>query len=375
MKKYFPSIILFVFLFISCNDNPVVDSDNSFSVDVRVVDIEGKPLHDINVSMWAKVNFPTLNKISKGNEILSSTTIQFTLPELCFAKLVVYDMKDEVIDTLLHSQLQTGNYAVQWIPLLHNRVFKCKLTTSTDSLQNNILYESVIYMIELSPDPSLSSLGKSDHNGVLTINDKFLFPQFFNLPLIHRTNAEGPEPISDIRFLDSVVIVLTDTTFSNPVYYNCHIKNGKNNFTLTWDETLAKSIINDESSEKLLKHNDNSNVESVILDSFTATVVGNDVFLNWQTSYEQNNQGFEIQRWEVYNQSWIAINFIQGSGTTNEPQSYTFKDSMLPNNQTYKYRLKQIDFDGSFEYSNEIEVGIMSPTEFKLFQNYPNPFN
>ena len=68
------------------------------------------------------------------------------------------------------------------------------------------------------------------------------------------------------------------------------------------------------------------------------------------------------------------ICFIPSHGTTSEKQTYSFKDENLSSGK-YQYRLKQLDFDGSFEYSNNIEVEINSPSIFSLEQNYPNPFN
>uniref|UniRef100_A0A7V2ZME3 M28 family peptidase n=1 Tax=Ignavibacterium album TaxID=591197 RepID=A0A7V2ZME3_9BACT len=116
----------------------------------------------------------------------------------------------------------------------------------------------------------------------------------------------------------------------------------------------------------------------VELTAFTAISNGNNVELNWSTATETNNSGFEIQRIqmsEVKSQnSWQSIGFVNGKGTTSEPQYYSFTDKNL-NAGTYTYRLKQVDFDGSFEYSNEIEVDVLSPDKFVLEQNYPNPFN
>ncbi len=119
----------------------------------------------------------------------------------------------------------------------------------------------------------------------------------------------------------------------------------------------------------------------VELTSFTATAELNSVSLNWQTATETNNSGFEIERKQVGspqssvgNQDWNQIAFVPGFGTTTEQKSYSFVDENLSAG-TYQYRLKQLDFDGSFEYSNTIEVEITSPTEFALAQNYPNPFN
>ena len=123
----------------------------------------------------------------------------------------------------------------------------------------------------------------------------------------------------------------------------------------------------------------------VELTSFTAFFQRNNVMLNWITASEINNQGFEIQRLKDHNitglqdlptgqAGWEAIGFVEGDGTTTEAQSYSFTDKNL-NAGTYLYRLKQIDFDGTTSYSNEIEVDINLPMEYVLEQNYPNPFN
>ena len=122
-------------------------------------------------------------------------------------------------------------------------------------------------------------------------------------------------------------------------------------------------------------------VVPVELVSFTANANGNSVTLNWHTSTETNNSGFSLERKQVYrsqstvyNEEWNEISFISGHGTTTETQSYSFADENLASGK-YLYRLKQIDFDGTFEYSNDVEVIINVPEKFELSQNYPNPFN
>jgi len=111
----------------------------------------------------------------------------------------------------------------------------------------------------------------------------------------------------------------------------------------------------------------------VELVSFTASVNINNVELNWITATEVNNSGFDIQR-RNENNDYESIVFIEGHGTTIETQFYYFEDKNLEEG-TYYYRLKQLDFNGAFEYSNEIMVGVSNPISFDLAQNYPNPFN
>ena len=71
---------------------------------------------------------------------------------------------------------------------------------------------------------------------------------------------------------------------------------------------------------------------------------------------------------------WEIIGFVRGNGTTSETHSYSFVDRNISDGK-YSYRLKQIDFDGTFSYSNEVEVDLSQPQTFSLEQNYPNPFN
>ncbi|HAY34692.1 MAG TPA: hypothetical protein DCY06_11220 [Bacteroidetes bacterium] len=112
----------------------------------------------------------------------------------------------------------------------------------------------------------------------------------------------------------------------------------------------------------------------VELSSFVSTISGNSVTLNWTTASEINNSGFDIERSSVSG-VWSKVGSVSGNGTSATPHSYTFTERNVASG-SHNYRLKQIDFNGNFEYfnlSNEVVIGI--PAEFKLSQNYPNPFN
>jgi hypothetical protein len=110
----------------------------------------------------------------------------------------------------------------------------------------------------------------------------------------------------------------------------------------------------------------------VELTSFTAIAKGRGVELAWKTASEVNNAGFEIER--NVNGSWNKIGYVEGNGTTNAPKSYNYTDVSAKG--TVSYRLKQVDNDGKFEYSNVVEVAAgITAADYELSQNFPNPFN
>jgi hypothetical protein len=123
---------------------------------------------------------------------------------------------------------------------------------------------------------------------------------------------------------------------------------------------------------------------------FSAEENNNQITLNWETATEKNNYGFEVQRQvsskettieyqdnqksSVKNQKWEKIGFVQGNGNSNSVKRYQFVDKRLFGGNKFSYRLKQIDTDGKFSYTKEIEIEAI-PKEYSLSQNYPNPFN
>lgn len=116
----------------------------------------------------------------------------------------------------------------------------------------------------------------------------------------------------------------------------------------------------------------------VELISFVSIVENKNVKLKWTTATEENNSGFEVERSNVKRQTsndWIMIGFVNGNGNSNTSQNYSYEDKNLSSGK-YKYRLKQIDYNGNFRYynlDNNVIIGI--PEKFSLSQNYPNPFN
>lgn len=155
--------------------------------------------------------------------------------------------------------------------------------------------------------------------------------------------------------------------------------------------SLQSSDVNNDGRLDLLMPNFNSDNISVLLNttfaalpveltSFTAASRGSGVELRWSTATEVNNHGFEVERRAIDNgqlktDNWSKVGFVEGNGTSNAPNDYSFSDKNISTGK-YSYRLKQIDRDGKFEYSTEVEVSVAAaPAKFELAQNYPNPFN
>ena len=118
----------------------------------------------------------------------------------------------------------------------------------------------------------------------------------------------------------------------------------------------------------------------VELTAFTAIADGATVLLRWETASEVNNVGFEIQHRRAVEPlpatflPWETLAFVEGSGTTAVPQSYRYRvEDLLPGR--HRLRFKQLDFDGTFEYSPEVELAVALPEAFLFTAAYPNPFN
>lgn len=196
----------------------------------------------------------------------------------------------------------------------------------------------------------------------------------YGVTLNQINNGLNSYHVKQILFSPEVFICLT----GDGIYKSLD----QGNYWARIDHTGLNSIIN------RIYYDDNKNLYActqnglyiftgvlpVELLNFTSTLRSGIITLIWSTSTELNNQGFEIQR-KTENPDWVTIGFKEGNGTTSNQSDYSFADDIsYVTDREIKYRLKQIDFNGSFTYSDEIKV-LLNPIAFSLSQNYPNPFN
>lgn len=196
-----------------------------------------------------------------------------------------------------------------------------------------------------------------------------------NSSVIHNLYIIGN--YAHISYYTSGYLVLD---ISNPLspqiagQYDTYPQNNSGNYDGAWGVypflPSGNTIISDISTGLYVLHFDG--MVPVELSSFTATAFENSVILKWSTATETNNQGFEIQK--KIDSDFYSIGFVRGAGSTTELQNYSFTDRNLVNGK-YEYRIKQIDYDGSFHYSDVVEVEVTDVKTFSLSQNYPNPFN
>jgi hypothetical protein len=384
----FSTILLVVLIPIlnqTCTESPNSPDNEPFSFKVKVADNSNRPLSNLKIGVYFHFTDPFMNKklLEEVNTNNGVTVLRYSVNKLSRLTLVAYDLENNVAMEMINNDIHyVGNYEVLFITgELFPGVYKCVIVAK-DTLNGNTLFRDSIYAVLWHKDPVYNGIGFTDNNGNFETQNKLYFPSLYKLPSLIRTLEDGPEPVGTFSIEDSVTILVTDTLNNLTSIYTRKIKGGLNNFEMTFPgnerEILVKSNFTktkkEYSNKFKVKNSDNIfKISSVGLEYFNATPEANDIHLNWKTNWEINNTGFEIQRY-YHHSEFYAIGFLQGQGTTNQEFIYSFVDQNL-NIGDYMYRLKIIEFDGSFEYSDTLEVSIIFPTEYSLYQNYPNPFN
>jgi parallel beta-helix repeat protein len=276
---------------------------------------------------------------------------------------------------------------------IFNNSFGITLYSTSNGIINAVVKDNVIYNNNINPNPLVSGSGININGSPANqplIKRNIIYGNWWGITIQNGSTVQaGPQPnIGNIENADTtddgMNIIYGNVQGINvyDLYNNCtNDIYAQNNDWGVYDSLLIEEHIfhkADNPLHGLVKFVPFSLQIPVELVSFDAMVSDGSVFLSWSTATETNNRGFEIERSQKSKAKdqnyWENIGFVDGMGTTTEPQNYSFVDRN-PVAGNYMYRLKQIDFDGTFKYSNVIEVEITTPIEFVLEQNYPNPFN
>lgn len=286
---------------------------------------------------------------------------------ILFSTLIAqtYDLNFVVIQ---NAGINGGNFDVK-IQIKGSSIFKLASSNITFNFSNGLSSPSLLTAYNFSNAPNYTAMTVTEPNtGVASIN--IVYPQ---------TDASFATEVStsyvDVAAVRFVIADYTQTsslTFrsSSPSFTNVSkctgsgLPNPPGTFVVT---LLAAGTWN------------NLDVPlPVELSTFIASTNQSVVNLKWQTKTEVNNYGFEVERkignGKLGEGSWVKIGFVPGNGNSNSPNNYSLTDKNPVGGSRFIYRLKQIDSDGKFEYSQEVEVEL-APQVFNLYQNYPNPFN
>ena len=194
----------------------------------------------------------------------------------------------------------------------------------------------------------------------------------YNLGLtldIKNPGGGGSDHWSFWTFNFGAILLIEDGTDFNAYYHTVNDK--VQYFNIPFFHKMSKTALGTVATLAEM-----TQIVPVELLAFTASVNKSEVQLIWSTASELNNKGFEIERSADDASNFTTIGFVEGKGSSNEINHYVYSDNPDLNGvHTLYYRLKQVDFDGTFSYSNVVNITYDVPTEFVLNQNYPNPFN
>ncbi len=231
-------------------------------------------------------------------------------------------------------------------------------------------------------------------NPDVTFSDELFSSSYYTTTEDYTSGGTHAGRVRYIYTFDSGTRGTIGTDYTKIVRVTIEYDMTDNNGSISWYDGNPQYFVTDEGDQKITGVEEPIPTElqsiplPIELTTFTVMQKGEGVVsLTWETATEVNNYGFEIERAVIQHQSssggneindeekyWEKIGFVKGVGNSNSPKKYNYTDKNLSGGSYFVYRLKQIDIDGTFEYSSEVEIEVL-PTKYELNQNYPNPFN
>jgi len=203
-------------------------------------------------------------------------------------------------------------------------------------------------------------------------------------PLVaYNTNQDYRSTDGRIRFVYTCNTGTKSTingTYTRIVTISIQYTTAASTGSISWFTGLPNYAVNDGSNHLITGTRETVPIElnsiplPVELTLFISKFLNDKIQLNWETKTEVNNYGFDVER-RINEGDWNSIGFVEGHGNSISPKRYSYSDKdLFAGGSKFQYRLKQVDNDGSFEYSDVVEVEVL-PNQYELSQNYPNPFN
>jgi hypothetical protein len=258
-------------------------------------------------------------------------------------------------------------------PSLHPYIDSIKLASAFLSPQDSIKEFIEVNPNRSDPERPLFFLGSTNSTSQVTLNADIWFSGVAGVKHASFTYPFSIDTMNTLRVISSMLgfenlkgMLLNNSTDTSGIVSQA-LK-----YNLLCDYTGLIALEPNDTIHFMINPLDES-LLSVKVESMNATQTHNNVTINWTTSTETNNLGFDIER-KAENNIYVKVAFIQGKGTTTIKQTYSFTDNNLASGN-YTYRIKQIDFNGSVHYLKEMNVIVGLPTSYSLEQNYPNPFN
>jgi hypothetical protein len=258
-------------------------------------------------------------------------------------------------------------------PSLHPYIDSIKLASAFLSPQDSIKEFIEVNPNRSDPERPLFFLGSTNSTGQVTLNADIWFS---GIPEVKHASFTYPFSIDTMNTLRVISSMLGFEKLKGMLLNNSKdtagIVSQALNYNLLCDYTGLIALEPNDTIHFMVNPFDES-LLSVKVENMNAVQSHNNVTINWTTSTETNNLGFDIER-KFENNIYVKVAFIKGKGTTTIKQTYSFTDNNLSSGN-YTYRIKQIDINGSVHYFKEMNVIVGVPTVYSLEQNYPNPFN
>ena len=339
MRKKFMIIGLLpilIILFVRCSDTTGTNEDN-FSIKIIVKDLDGVPIEDLDIGFSNKIMYIP-------SQLRTSTNIFYSLNEDCFLSLKIYDFSDNLIKTLIYSeQTHTDiDYPefVNWDGTDNSEyedtfggtaVYKMILK-AYDLVTNEILFEDFIYICyDKSIYDQESYIGVTNENGIFEIDNKQLFPNFFDPPVMNSYDEYGTY-LGEFTLNDTIEILLYDQINDLIDVQEKVINEGENIFELIWTPERNKTL---ELSTNEIKEKNTIKTHycrdcSVELTAYQATMQDEFVAVSWITETEGDMNCFNLYRDDL---------FIHTVEATNSAQTtvYEFVDTEVVEGETYTW--------------------------------------